>query len=375
MRYRILTSHGLLAVVIAVLAMATTLGAGQAPAAAPRGSAAAKAPVPRTPDGSPDLQGVWDFRTITPMERPTELADKATLTERGGARVGGQEPPQSGQPRQGERAAWSTASNRTPTSSAPTTTSGGTSARTSCSTRRTSLVVDPPDGRIPPLTDAAQKRAAERRERGERLGRRAGGSRRRRALHPRASTPARRCCRAPTTTTCRSCRPTTTSSSTTRWCTTRASCRSSRSRTANLPQWNGDSRGRWDGDTLVVETKNFSRQTSFPNSSEKLQLVERFTRVDADTLIYEFTVNDPSTWTKPWTAADPDDANRRDDVRVRLPRGELRHDEPAQGRTVPREEQLVQVGQAGRAGQARSGEPGRSGAPAATPNRGHANPR
>jgi hypothetical protein len=72
-----------------------------------------------------------------------------------------------------------------------------------------------------------------------------------------------------------------------------------------LAQWNGDSRGRWDGDTLVIETIKFSGETAFGNSSPTLRLTERFTRVDAETLIYEFTVNDPTTWTKPWTAQVP----------------------------------------------------------------------
>ncbi len=71
---------------------------------------------------------------------------------------------------------------------------------------------------------------------------------------------------------------------------------------ADLRQWVGDSRASWDGDTLVVETRNFLRETSLGGSSANLHLVERFTRVDADTLLYEFTVSDPTTWTGPWTA-------------------------------------------------------------------------
>ena len=71
----------------------------------------------------------------------------------------------------------------------------------------------------------------------------------------------------------------------------------------HLRQWKGDSRGRWDGDTLVVETTNFRGATSFRGSSASLHLVERFRRVDRDTLLYEFTVTDPGTWTRPWTAA------------------------------------------------------------------------
>jgi hypothetical protein len=70
-------------------------------------------------------------------------------------------------------------------------------------------------------------------------------------------------------------------------------------------QWVGDSRGRWQGDTLVVETTNFLGETAFPNSGPNLHLTERFSRADADTLLYEFTVSDPSTWTKPWTVQVP----------------------------------------------------------------------
>jgi hypothetical protein len=72
-----------------------------------------------------------------------------------------------------------------------------------------------------------------------------------------------------------------------------------------IRQYKGDSRGRWEGRTLVVETTNFLRETSFRGSSANLHLVERLTRLDADTLLYEFTVSDPRTWTRPWTAAIP----------------------------------------------------------------------
>ena len=72
-----------------------------------------------------------------------------------------------------------------------------------------------------------------------------------------------------------------------------------------LPRWIGDSRGRWEGDTLVVETINFKRETSAPGSSATTNLVERFTRVGPDTITYEFTVSDPTTLTQPWTAVEP----------------------------------------------------------------------
>ena len=260
-------------------------------------------PVPRTPDGKPDLQGVWDFRTITPMERPKELANKATLTEeearqweiqnrrnqdqrdKGNARtVNGQE-----SNNDVERAYndfwWDFGTN-------------------AVKTRRTSLVVDPPDGRMPPLTDAAQKRAAERRGRGERL-----------AEGPEDRNIGERCILG-----FNAGPPMLPSAYNNNVQIVQTKdyvvihnemVHNARvvplvsKATPNVPTWNGYSRARWEGDTLVVETKGFSGQTSFPNSSEKLHLVERFTRTDADTLLYRFTVTDPSTWTKPWTAEVP----------------------------------------------------------------------
>jgi hypothetical protein len=72
-----------------------------------------------------------------------------------------------------------------------------------------------------------------------------------------------------------------------------------------MRQWMGDSRGRWEGDTLVVDTINFTDRTIFRGSGANLHLTERFTRLDADTLEYRFTVEDPTTWTRPWTATYP----------------------------------------------------------------------
>ena len=70
----------------------------------------------------------------------------------------------------------------------------------------------------------------------------------------------------------------------------------------NLTQWLGDSRGRWEGDTLVVEVTNFNGRATYRNSSTAMKLTERFTRIGPETLMYEFTVDDPATWTRPWTA-------------------------------------------------------------------------
>ena len=73
----------------------------------------------------------------------------------------------------------------------------------------------------------------------------------------------------------------------------------------NIRQWAGDSRGHWEGNTLVVETTNFLRETSLVGSTADTQLVERFTRIDADTIMYEFTAEDPNSYTRPWTARMP----------------------------------------------------------------------
>ena len=75
--------------------------------------------------------------------------------------------------------------------------------------------------------------------------------------------------------------------------------------TDDIRQWSGDSRGHWEGDTLVVETTNFSAKRRWRGTTEGMTLVERFTRVDEGTLLYAFTVTDPDTWTTPWTAEIP----------------------------------------------------------------------
>ena len=70
----------------------------------------------------------------------------------------------------------------------------------------------------------------------------------------------------------------------------------------SVRQWSGDSRGHWEGNALVVDVTNFTGRNPFRGSGEKLHVVERFTPVDQDTILYQFTVQDPETWDKPWTA-------------------------------------------------------------------------
>jgi hypothetical protein len=73
----------------------------------------------------------------------------------------------------------------------------------------------------------------------------------------------------------------------------------------NIRQWMGDSRGHWEGDTLVVETTNFNGKNPFRGSSENMRVTERFRRVDADSISYKFTIEDESTWSRPWSAEVP----------------------------------------------------------------------
>lgn len=259
--------------------------------------------VPRTPGGHPDLQGVWSFATVTPMERPAELGEKVVLSEAEAADF---------------EAASAQRSNRD--FNVPAGNVGdynnfwydrGTSV---LGNRRTSLITDPPDGRIPSLTPEAQQRvdaaAAARRGIGideptpggfvEDLG--PGGLRVRCILGFNSGPPMT---------------PGAYNNNVQIFQTaTHVALHNEMVHNVRLVpidgrphlpssvrQWVGDSRGRWDGDTLVIETTNFLRETTFRNSSARMQLVERFTRVDQETLHYEFTVSDSTTWTRPWTAS------------------------------------------------------------------------
>jgi hypothetical protein len=171
-------------------------------------------------------------------------------------------------------------------------------------TRRTSLVIDPPDGRIPPLTPQAQARLDGRRAAGERP-----------AVGPEDRSIAERCIMG-----FNSGPPIVPGGYNqnlqifqTRDYVVILNEMVHNARIVPLDgrpvpdirQWAGVSRGRWEGRTLVVETGRFHDVTAFRGSSPNLHLVERFTRVDPDTLLYEFTATDPTTWGRPWTAQIP----------------------------------------------------------------------
>ena len=253
---------------------------------------------PRTDWGAPDLQGVWDFRTITPMERPEDLGDKAFLTEEEAA--------------ERERNAverdiqlWEADARRTEAGGSV----GGYNnfwmdrGTRVVGTRRTSLITDPPNGRLPEMTGEGQaRRAAGRGSFSDQI----------QSSYTDFSN-ADRCLMG------FNAGPPITPGGynqnvqifqtldqvvlmTEMVHTVRVVPLDGRpALDESLAQWSGDSRGRWEGDTLVVETANFDVDRNWRGASAGMRLEERFTRVDADTLEYEYTVTDPATWVAPWT--------------------------------------------------------------------------
>jgi hypothetical protein len=297
MRQRFLTSTGGLAVLIAVaslMAAATTV-------------AAETWTLPRTADGQPDLQGVWSFGTLTPLERPRSLGAKAFFTEEEAANYEKEENRRQNRdlisPKDGGL-------NYPPGGVIPYNEVWYERGTKVVKSKRTSLIVDPPDGRLPAFTPEGQRRAELRAEeqRNAQLG------------HPHADSwedrPLQERCimglnAGPPMT------PGPYNNNFQLFQTpqyvviltemvhdARIIPMDGRPH-ANIRQWKGDPRGHWEGNTLVVDTTNFRRETSLPGSGASTHLIERITRTDTDTLLYEFTVDDPTTWTKPWTAAIP----------------------------------------------------------------------
>ena len=245
---------------------------------------------------SPDLQGVWSYANFTPLNGRTNYPAGICLVDEEVA-----EP----STRKRAQAPIAGTDRRKPTWRARYNAFWYDRGK---SDGRTSLIVDPADGRLPSMTPEGRappsRRAEQTREHAVRLG---SGSAITGALHHlprRAAAPVRLQQHLPDLPDARA-----TSRSSTRTSTTFAGSRSTDVHTsaANIRQWNGDSRGHWEGDTLVVETTNYSPKTTFnfPVAGETLRAVERFTRVAADRIDYRFTITDPTTYTRPWTAALP----------------------------------------------------------------------
>ena len=296
------------AVVLVVVAAAMGVTGAYMTANAPANPPAAGAyTAPRGQDGKPDLQGVWTNNAATPVERPKVIADKATLTDaelravekRAATLFSGD-----GDAGFGDQVFTEALADK----SSFTSTDGETGdynhfwVAERWFDHRTSLVIDPPDGRIPPYTPEAQKRAD------------AVASRRKTnpADGPEDRNRFERCIGPGD-------HPNLLAGYNSNFQIIQSADyvvilselihdarivpldgRPHLSKNVRLQL--GDSRGRWEGDTLVVDTTNFSSSSNLRGASENLHLVERFTRTAADTIEYQFTATDPTTWTRPWTA-------------------------------------------------------------------------
>jgi len=250
--------------------------------------------IPRTADGRPDLQGIWTNATVVPLERPAKLKDKEFYTK--------EEADENTKKVLGI-SSWERLGSQADVHYNMSQYGLDLSQVKIAATLRTSLIVGP-EGRIPPLTPEAQKRNAAR----------AAANRGHQFDGPENRPLQERCLIYSTEGP--PMLPSAYNSNlqivqtaghvailqemihSTRIIPTDGS--------PHLPpsisQWLGDSRGHWEGDTFVIDTTNFTDQTAFRNSTASLHLVERFRRLDDDTLLYEFTAEDPATLGRPWTA-------------------------------------------------------------------------
>jgi hypothetical protein len=284
-------------------------------ASAQRASGPDQSNAPRRADSHPDLEGVWDFRSITPLERPKELGTKEWFTAEEAAAVG-------------QKAAASAADQdrRTPGDVARAYNSFWMDAVSKATPRRTSIIVDPSDGRLPPTVPGAFRQQGSYGAdwtAGERPIRYRGGG-----LYPAGPEDrglAERCLvgfnAGPPLLPGGYNQNIQIFQTSNHVVILHEMVHDARivplDARPHLPgtirQWMGDPRGRWEGDTLVIESTNFTDKIlSFNDSSQSgmgtgktLHLTERFKRVDADTLEYSFTVNDPTTFTRPFTGILP----------------------------------------------------------------------
>ncbi len=252
------------------------------------------------PAATKDIQGVWTNATVTPLERPKEFADKAFLTGKEAADF----EKQSVYDANGDR--------RDGTAEADVGRAYNEFWRDRgrvVSTMRSSLIVDPPDGKVPPLLPAAQKRNAGLAEARRKMGGAFDG--------PENRSLAERCISMP-----QAGPPMLPANYNSNYQIVVTPGYAAilvemihdvriipLDGSPHLPPsvklWLGDSRGHWEGNTLVVDTTNFTDKTNFRGSGDRLHMVERFTRTDENTLLYQFTIDDPSTWAKPWSGELP----------------------------------------------------------------------
>ena len=263
---------------------------------------------PLTPYGQPDLQGVWVNNSSTPVERPKALEGRQFLTDGEVAELKNRADRLFDEGHSdfaaGDNIFLAALANPERYIN-PNSTDSSRGMVKKDFDNRTSLITDPPDGKIPPLTPQARRRQTE-----------ADAARPRLPEGPEDLNNALRCVTYGVPRVGgRFADP-----DFGRYAILQApgyvvlmmeSIHDARivplDGRPHLPprlrRWSGDSRGRWEGNTLVVDTTNFSPQSNFMGSAEHLHLIERFTRVASDTIVYEMTVDDPTTWTKAWTAA------------------------------------------------------------------------
>ncbi|MXY18184.1 MAG: hypothetical protein F4Y57_14660 [Acidobacteria bacterium] len=289
---------------IGMLAVLAMVALAPSPAAGQSGAPEAGWTAPRTPDGRPDLQGIWTNNSATPMQRPEILGDKATLTAEELAQLQQtitefRDAEQAGD-LLGDRLFQQALGNSTYQDFDVIT--GNYNAFWLVEREldaRTSLIVDPPNGRFPPLTPAAQARAAERRA--YTAAHPSDGPEDRtlgdRCLHfgaPRMGAGYNSYFQILQT-------PDHVAILQEMGHEARLIPLDGRPHVnAGIRLWNGNARARWEGESLVIETSNFSPQARYQQSSENLRMVERFTRIAPDTIRHEITLDDPTTWTRPW---------------------------------------------------------------------------
>jgi hypothetical protein len=337
MRGRSISVTQLAAAAIAALWLASGSLSAQGPGS--------KRALPRTPDGRPDLQGIYDVSTMTPVERAAEFGDRLIITDKEAAVLeqyeeqrkasseAASDPNRSAPPVGGEKGYLGTAPkslNEQLFAGGGGTVGGynnfwlamGERLLTIDGKKRSSIIVDPPDGRVPPMKPDARKRNAallaltvspDANEASAAAGPASAFD------DPELRPLAERCLLGFGSTSGPPTLPNYFYNNLKQIVQTpktivlhnemvhdaRIIRMDGQHPPAHVRRWMGDSIGRWEGDTLVIETTNFNDKTQFRGSSENLKVTERISRLDGNTLLYRFTVEDPATWDRPWSGEYP----------------------------------------------------------------------
>ena len=287
-------------IAVGCLAPVAVKGQGrQAESAAPKTSSKPYVQ-PKTPDGQPDFQGFWTNSTYTPLERPKGVTKELYTPEEAAAaiKLAAQRESEQTTPGTVDDVHYDFTQFGLDRSQAPL-----------ASSLRTSMIVDPPDGKLPPITDEGRKRLAARAEGDKKLGGRWDSAESNqlddRCIIMVGSGP-----------------PMMNSAYNANYQIVQSPgyvmiltemihdvrivpLDGRPQPDEKIRQWMGVSRGHWDGNTLVVETTNFNGKNPFRGSTENLRVTERFTRLSGDEIQYRFTIEDKTMWSRPWSAEVP----------------------------------------------------------------------